>query len=594
MRRGHGISNRQASNRMRLYKRASMLFVLSVMICGMAYLLQQAMQMEPRFDERDAQQGAARLTMEASPTPSDAHMEQSVQLQSAVGAASLQYGFQSAVMQDGAILERYDRPQAVRFASSDQYTAVRGVTTFAGNNYRSDFTYGTRRIANKTLSRVWEQGVGSLQTSAGDTWEGTGWTGMPLIVQWDEEVLQTLAVADIYKQMDGFTEVIYPAADGRIYFLELQTGAQTREPIEIGVVMKSATLDPRGYPVLYVGQGVEDTVDGKGAWVRAISLIENREIWRFGGRDPFAYRAYQAYDGAPLIHGDTDTLFMPGENGVFYSTKLNTVFSPETGSVTVDPEPLVKYRYTADAYDEAEGRVWGIESAVSAYGQYGFFTDNGGFLQCIDLNTMCPAYVTDILAESDATPVIEQGEDTFYVYTATLAGKEDSIAYQRKHDGKTGEILWENQCATVDTGDPSDTRGALGTPHVGHGNIENMVIFNCTMIPYSEEGESKRGGSVMALSKQTGKPIWTHTQSGGCWSSPVVVYDEADNAYVIQCDRVGNMKLLDGRTGEELFSLDMGSRIESTPAVFNDMLVVGTRGRYGSGESAKIIGVKIG
>ncbi|MDO5110762.1 MAG: pyrrolo-quinoline quinone [Clostridia bacterium] len=526
---------------------------------------------------------------------SDAHMAADIQLENAIGAASMAYGFQSAVMQDGAIIERYIRPQDVHFGSAEQYASVKGITTFAGNNYRNDFAYGTRTLTNKTLSRVWEQGVGSLQTAAGDTWEGTGWTGMPLIIQWEADVRKVLGVADSYKQMDGFTEAIYPATDGKIYFLELQTGAQTRAPIEVGVVMKSATLDPRGYPILYVGQGVEDEVDGKGAWVRAISLIENREIWRFGGRDPFAYRTYQAYDGGALLHGETDTLFLPGENGVFYSTKLHTDFSIETGSITIAPEPLVKYRYTADAYDETEaGRVWGIESSVAAFGQYGFFMDNGGFLQCIDLNTMCPAYVTDILAESDATPVIEPGEDTFYVYTATLAGKDDSIAYQRKHDGKTGEVLWENQCVTVDTGDPSDTRGTLGTPHVGHGNIENMVIFNCTMVPYSEEGQSKRGGSVMALSKQTGKVIWTYTQSGGCWSSPVVIYDEAENAYVIQCDRLGNMKLLDGRTGEELFSLDMGSRIESTPAVFNDMLVVGTRGKYGSGESAKIIGVKIG
>lgn len=570
-----------------------MLFVLFAMIGCMAYLLQLSMRAQQRTNAQDAQSAPPVVTAGVQ-TPSDAHLESDVHLESAVGAASLQYGFQSAVMQDGAIIERYERPQTLRFDDAEAYTAVKGVTTFAGNNYRNDFTYGTRSITNKTLSRQWEQGVGSLKTSAGDVWEGTGWTGMPLLVQWDDAVRQTLGVADPYKQTDGFTEVIYPATDGRIYFLELQTGAQTREPIEIGVVMKNATLDPRGYPLLYVGQGVEDTVDGKGAWVRVISLIQNREIWRFGGRDPFAYRAYQAYDGAALIHAASDTLLIPGENGVFYSVKLNTVFSIETASVTIDPEPLVKYRYTADDYDETAGRVWGIESSVAAFGQYGFFTDNGGFLQCIDLNTMCPAYAVDIVAESDATPVIETEEDAFYVYTATLSGKENAIAYQRKHDGKTGEILWENQCATVDTGDPSDTRGVLGTPHAGHGNIENMVIFNCTMIPYSEDGQSKRGGSVMALSKQTGKPIWTHTQPGGCWSSPVVVYDEAENAYVIQCDRVGNMKLLDGRTGEELFSLDMGSRIESTPAVFNDMLVVGTRGKYGSGESAKIIGVRLG
>jgi len=33
--------------------------------------------------------------------------------------------------------------------------------------------------------------------------------------------------------------------------------------------------------------------------------------------------------------------------------------------------------------------------------------------------------------------------------------------------------------------------------------------------------------------------------------------------------------------------------MEATPAVFDNMLVVGTRGTHGSGESQKIIGVKI-
>ena len=591
MRRRHGISTRQASSRARLWKRTGLFLLVCGMSVVMGYLLEQAARVQPK---QAAAQPAAALPIMAAKINSDAHMDADVQLPAAIGAASLAYGFQSAVMQDGAILERYTRPQALRFETADAYSPAKGVTTFGGGNYRDDFTYGTRRIQNKTLSRVWAQDVGSLQTAAGDTWEGTGWTGMPLIIQWEENVRQTLGVAETYKRMDGFTEVIYPATDGKIYFLELQTGAQTRAPIEVGVVMKNATLDPRGYPVLYVGQGVEDEVDGKGAWVRAISLIENREIWRFGGRDPFALRAYQAYDGGVLFHAAADTMFVPGENGVLYSVKLNTVFSPETATLTLNPEPLVKYRYTADGYDEAAGRVWGIESAVAAFGQYGFFTDNGGFLQCIDLNAMCPIYVVDLLAESDATPVIEREEEGFYIYTATLAAKNGGVAYQRKHDGKTGEILWENQCATVDTGDPADTRGTLGTPHAGRGNIQNMVIFNCTMTLYSQDGQSQRGGSVMALSKQTGKPIWTHTQAGGCWSSPVVIYDEAENAYVLQCDRLGNLLLLDGRTGETLLSLDMGSRIESTPAVFNDMLVVGTRGKYGSGESAKIIGVKIG
>jgi hypothetical protein len=52
------------------------------------------------------------------------------------------------------------------------------------------------------------------------------------------------------------TEVIYPTMDGNIYFLDLETGNPTRDPINTGIIQKGTScLDPRGYPLLYVGQG---------------------------------------------------------------------------------------------------------------------------------------------------------------------------------------------------------------------------------------------------------------------------------------------------------------------------------------------------
>ncbi len=510
--------------------------------------------------------------------------------------ASKLYGFQCSVTGSDGIIEMYDRQSKLQFGDTQDYTSVNGITTFASSPFRNSFCYGTRSISEKQLTRIWEQKVGTLQTSGGDVWQGTGWTGMPLIVKWDAQVRKTLGIQEAYKQDEDFTEVIYPATDGKIYFLDLKTGMQTRTPIQIGVVMKgTALLDPRGYPILYVGQGVEDKVDGRGAWVRAVSLIENKVIWSFGGTDPDAYRNLQAYDGSGLIDAGTDTLLLPGENGIVYSTVLHSNFDAQAGKMSISPEPLIKYRYTADEYGTDDGmRTWGIESSITAFGEYAFFTDNGGFLQCVDLNHMRLVYAVDLVNESDATVVLSEEDEDQYLYTATLSGT-GSCAYMRKHEAQTGAVLWENCVETVITEDSTDTRGALGTPHAGHGNISDLVIFNATMTPYEDEnGEIKRGGCVLALSKSTGEEKWRYDQEGGCWSSPVVIYDENENAYVIQCDRTGYMRLLNAQSGELLFSLDLGSRIESTPAVFNDTLVVGTRGQYGSGEGAKIIGVKIG
>ncbi len=510
--------------------------------------------------------------------------------------ASMRYGFRSAVIESGGFVEMYERQNRINFGSGEAYTKIEGLSTFASDPFRASFVFGKQNISQKTLTRIWEQKLGTLQTAGGDVWQGTGWTGMPLIIKWDEEVRKVLGVAEEFKNKEGFTELIYPAADGKIYFNELETGRQTREPVRTGVVMKgTALLDPRGYPVMYVGQGVEDEIDGRGAWLRAISLIENKVIWSFGGTDRDAYRNFQAYDGGGLIDARADTLFIPGENGILYSAVLNTSFDPNTGKLSISPETLVKYLYSADAYGEEDGmRKWGIESSVAALGDYAFVTDNGGFLQCIDLNGMRLVYAIDLINESDATVVVSEEEGRHYLYTATLAGT-NSCGYMRKHEAETGEVLWENEVPVVDTGDPGDTRGALGTPHAGHGQIEDLVIFNCTMIPYiNVDGEETRGACVLALDKVSGEEKWRYEQENGFWSSPVVIYDEEQKAYVIQCDRAGWMRMLDAENGELIYSLDMGSRIESTPAVFNDILVVGTRGQYGSGESAKIIAVKIG
>lgn len=593
MRRSLSRSSFSGHGRRRFTQRAALCALLVLLCAAMAHMLQRAAA-EPKPEQEVVP------VARATPRPvSDGNMP-SAEIDYAPAYASAHFGFQTAVIQSDAIVERYTRTPAVRFGHGAAYTTVQGVTTYAGDPYRNSFTYGTRDIRTRQLARVWEFETGVLQTDSGDSWQGTGWTGMPLIVKWDETVRSVLGIRDEYKAQADFTEVIYPATDGKIYFFELYSGAQTRTPIELGVVMKgTATLDPRGYPVLYVGQGVEGGPDGNGAWVRAVSLIENRVIWRFGGRDEASLRAYQAYDGSALIDGATDTLFVPGENGILYSTRLHTRFDVQTGALSIQPEPLVKYRYTANGYGEEadasspESRAWGIESSLSAYGEYGFLQDNGGFLQCIDLNTLMLCYAVDLQEESDATLVIEEGDDTFYLYSATMAGGPDgeSFCYHRKLDGRTGEILWENAVPVRVTG--SAVSGTISTPHAGHGSIEDLLIVNSTMTPLDSDGAAY-GGSLMAYEKSTGKTVWRHTQTGGYWSSPVVLYDTAQKAYVLQCDRVGMMALYDAKSGETLFTLNLGSRIESTPAVFDDMIVVGTRGKYGSGEAPKIIGVKIG
>ena len=51
---------------------------------------------------------------------------------------------------------------AFSFGRGSDYTQVKGVTTFAGNNYRSGFAYGTARVTMQTLDHRDPQAVRAL------------------------------------------------------------------------------------------------------------------------------------------------------------------------------------------------------------------------------------------------------------------------------------------------------------------------------------------------------------------------------------------------------------------------------------------------
>lgn len=51
-----------------------------------------------------------------------------------------------------------------------------------------------------------------------------------------------------------------PSDDGKIYFYDLDTMAYSRQPIDVGLPMSvTASVNPYGYPLLYVGQTEEKT-----------------------------------------------------------------------------------------------------------------------------------------------------------------------------------------------------------------------------------------------------------------------------------------------------------------------------------------------
>lgn len=63
---------------------------------------------------------------------------------------------------------------------------------------------------------------------------------------------------DWVKEEENLVEVIYACMDGNVYFLDLKTGKATRDVLQLGFTFKGAgALDPRWYPILYVGAGYD-------------------------------------------------------------------------------------------------------------------------------------------------------------------------------------------------------------------------------------------------------------------------------------------------------------------------------------------------
>ncbi|MCL1862815.1 MAG: PQQ-binding-like beta-propeller repeat protein [Defluviitaleaceae bacterium] len=473
------------------------------------------------------------------------------------------FAFENRINEDMALYP-------IHFGMPEDYTDVIGVTTFRGNNFRNSATWGNAVVAEERLEIRYEIRTGSL-----GRWTGVGWTGQPVIIQWDCEIRQMMNLHENFREKEGLVEVIQGAMDGFIYFFELETGEETRPRINFGDIIKgSVTVDARGYPLLYIGQG--DIVGTSRFGYFIYCLITGTELFFLNGRDPFALRGWHAFDSNPLFDTARDRMILAGENGVIYSMVLNTVFDRQAGTISVDPI-VSRYRYSGS-------RRLGIESSITAFGHYLFFTENSGWIQCIDLRTLEPVWIFDAGDDTDSTPVLEWEEDNqrLVMFTATevdLQGPGGS-AYIRKLDAATGEELWvySLRCAHV----PGVVGGVLATPIVGKYDISHLVIHSVarTLAP------RPTSGTVIAFDKQSGEIVWEFAKSGFGWSSPVAVYTEDGTSYIIVSDSNGRMYMLSGTTGEELYRINLGSNVEASPAVFGNMLVVGTRGQ-------RIFGIEI-
>lgn len=497
-------------------------------------------------------------------------------------------GIKTFIEVNGKVLENassFKRDEKIYF-EDNIYSSITGVPTFRGNNFRQGSSFGKSKITNQKFDDAlkWFSETGTLKNMIGSGyWSGNGWTGQPLIIKWPEKTKKIMNMYDSAKNDKDLVEVIYPSMDGMIYFINLNSGQYTRDPVDIGFTFKGAgALDPRGYPILYVGSGDNSPNGNKCSRIFIISLIDGKILDEIGYNDGFAPRSWYGFDGSSVVNGKTDTLIYPGENGVIYSVKLGTNYDEENGSLSIGLKDMVKFKYTTKRSNSST--YWlGVETSLVALGEYIIIGDNAGDLLCINANTFKVVWAQDVLDDTNCSPVLEFDKDGKpYIYISTslhwTAVNERGAVPVWKINAENGEIVWETNydCRTVS----ELSGGVLGTIALGKNDLSDLIFVPIARTPSINEG------LLVALDKKTGKEVWNFKTSMYSWSSPVDVYSTDNKGYVIHCDTAGVMYLLDGLTGEVLNQIKLNGIIEASPAVYNGKVVIGTRAQ-------KIYGIDI-
>lgn len=523
--------------------------------------VEAALETSPEAPVAPAESPAA---MALSPNPPDEQLP---------GNKAWKYAYE--VYTDGEKVQDFTAEQMC-FPEAGEYTALEGVVTFRGGNLRQNAAYGHAALESESFKVMWKNRIGYID-SGSTKWTGTGWTGQPVMVHWPAGLRAVMNIDAAYRQQDDLVEVIYGTLDGNIYFMDARTGNFTRPPINLGFPIKgSVSIDPRGLPLLYVGQGISkiNGKSGKIGW-RIYSLIDQRELFFLNGHDKLCLRKHGSFDGASLVDGRTDTIIEGGENGIFYRIKLNTEFNTDAASLSINPQ------VTAYRYKSAVSKELGIENSVAACGGYAWFADNSGLLTCLDLDAMKPVWLLDTGDDTDASIALERAEDgRLVLYTVNQVDKQGNRGRCtiRRVDAMTGISDWSFSVACTSDGDNGG--GGFASPAVGTEAYGDYVYFNIC--------RTEKGSTLYCFNKADGEVIWSRSTGSDSWSSPVLVYREDGTGVLVVGNATGRgmLRMYDPASGRKLGGVQLDGLIESSPAVFEDMLVVGTR-------DCKIYGIRL-
>ena len=222
---------------------------------------------------------------------------------------------------------------------------------------------------------------------------------------------------------------------------------------------------------------------------------------------------------------------------------------------------------------------------MAVYNNYVYYGDIAGILQCVDLNTLTPVWAVDTGDSIESTPALDVEDGSvvaLYTANAIVNGGKNGVCTIRRLNALTGAEEWSYEVPDLVYASKRDI-GIYASPVVGQEAIRDLVIFTAT--------NDEAGAKVIALNKADGKVVWETALESATLSSPVAVYNEDGDAWLIQAESNGKIHLMDATDGSILDTLTLTSgegeestlTIEGSPAVYGNLMIIGTTGKDAGG-----------
>ena len=418
---------------------------------------------------------------------------------------------------------------------------------FRGNPTRTFYGTGPLPHGVEVLWRFPDQAMCGTSPVGGEnvSWCGTGWTGQPVV----------------WERPDGITEVIFGAYDKNIHFVDADTGVRTRPDFYMGDIIKgSVVLDPDGFPLLYAGS--------RDSRYRIIALDRDTptEVWGLEASS-VAGMWNNDWDSSAVIVADT--LLVGGENSWWFAVKLNRE-QDETGLVTVEPEILYRTPVWTDELLAAVGRQQSVESSTAVFEDTAYFANSAGRVLGVDIAPDTPEedrVVFDFWMGDDVdASIVVDGQGMLYVASeidlATSRGSEVGQLVKLDPSQSENPIVWSIAVPNAN----GVAGGIWATPALSAG-----ILYAPT-----------NTGELLAVDTENGSILWTDDIGLHAWSSPVVV--DGTLVVAIDCEVDSGFRAYDITSPHSPLQI-WESRvtngcIESTPAVWNGRMYVGSRDGY--------------